>query len=150
MEENVLCEKDTEIVQCPYCKQSIEAPSKSGVVFNCPICHREIITYSIEKDALTFKKQKEMALVYCKECGKQISSNAPTCPYCGCPQMTLSKSDDIHLGYLFISFLVPLIGLILIFVLSGNENRGKLKSAGIGTCVGLVSSIIIWAAFWSY
>lgn len=26
-----------------------------------------------------------MALIYCKECGKQISNQAITCPYCGCP-----------------------------------------------------------------
>lgn len=26
-----------------------------------------------------------MALIYCKECGRQISSQAHTCPYCGRP-----------------------------------------------------------------
>ncbi|MDO4198370.1 MAG: hypothetical protein Q4D13_05230 [Erysipelotrichaceae bacterium] len=26
-----------------------------------------------------------MALVKCKECGKEISSKAATCPHCGCP-----------------------------------------------------------------
>lgn len=151
MEENDILQKyGIAIVECPYCKQSIEAPNKMGVVFKCPVCHRELITYNIEKNTQTLKKQQSMSLVYCKECGKQISSNAPACPYCGCPQTVFSKSDDIHLGYLFISFLIPLVGLILIFALSGNENRGKLKSAGIGTCVGLISSIIIWAAFWSY
>ncbi len=25
-----------------------------------------------------------MALIYCRECGKQISDTAPSCPYCGC------------------------------------------------------------------
>ena len=25
-----------------------------------------------------------MALIYCRECGKQISDQAPTCPHCGC------------------------------------------------------------------
>lgn len=25
-----------------------------------------------------------MALIYCRECGKQISDQAPACPYCGC------------------------------------------------------------------
>ena len=27
-----------------------------------------------------------MALMYCRECGKQVSSEAPTCPNCGVPQ----------------------------------------------------------------
>lgn len=26
-----------------------------------------------------------MALIYCRECGKQISDQAYACPYCGCP-----------------------------------------------------------------
>ncbi|MBO5893442.1 MAG: NINE protein [Alistipes sp.] len=26
-----------------------------------------------------------MALIYCRECGKQISDQAFTCPFCGCP-----------------------------------------------------------------
>lgn len=26
-----------------------------------------------------------MALVKCSECGKEISSKATACPYCGCP-----------------------------------------------------------------
>lgn len=25
-----------------------------------------------------------MALIYCRECGKQISDSAPACPHCGC------------------------------------------------------------------
>ena len=27
-----------------------------------------------------------MALMYCRECGKQVSSEARTCPHCGVPQ----------------------------------------------------------------
>ena len=26
-----------------------------------------------------------MALIYCRECGKQISDQAAACPHCGCP-----------------------------------------------------------------
>ena len=26
-----------------------------------------------------------MALIYCKDCGKQVSDSAQTCPYCGSP-----------------------------------------------------------------
>lgn len=27
-----------------------------------------------------------MALMYCRECGDRVSSEAPTCPHCGVPQ----------------------------------------------------------------
>lgn len=27
-----------------------------------------------------------MALMYCRECGNQVSSEAPTCPHCGVPR----------------------------------------------------------------
>jgi uncharacterized membrane protein YvbJ len=29
-----------------------------------------------------------MALVFCRECGKQISDQAASCPHCGAPQKT--------------------------------------------------------------
>jgi hypothetical protein len=29
-----------------------------------------------------------MALMYCRECGKQVSSEAPSCPHCGVPNPT--------------------------------------------------------------
>ena len=29
-----------------------------------------------------------MVLMYCRECGKQVSSEAPTCPHCGAPYPT--------------------------------------------------------------
>jgi TM2 domain-containing membrane protein YozV len=30
-----------------------------------------------------------MALMYCRECGQQVSSEAPTCPHCGVPRPVL-------------------------------------------------------------
>lgn len=32
-----------------------------------------------------------MALIYCRECGKQVSDQAPTCPHCGCVLLTSSE-----------------------------------------------------------
>ena len=34
-----------------------------------------------------------MALVKCTECGKEISSNASKCIYCGCPSMRPKKAN---------------------------------------------------------
>lgn len=32
-----------------------------------------------------------MSLIYCKDCGKQISDKATTCPNCGCPVSAVVK-----------------------------------------------------------
>lgn len=37
-----------------------------------------------------------MALIICKECGKQVSSKAHACPHCGCP---VSSGQDKTLTY---------------------------------------------------
>lgn len=33
-----------------------------------------------------------MAMIYCRECGKQISDQAPACPNCGAPQQTVPQN----------------------------------------------------------
>lgn len=33
-----------------------------------------------------------MALAYCRECGKQVSDQAPTCPNCGAPQRIIAAA----------------------------------------------------------
>lgn len=39
----------TERVECPYCRKVIQAPNEPDVIFNCPNCGRELITYEIEE-----------------------------------------------------------------------------------------------------
>lgn len=34
-----------------------------------------------------------MALMFCRECGKQVSSEAPSCPHCGVPRPVLTEED---------------------------------------------------------
>ena len=36
-----------------------------------------------------------MALIYCRECGKQISDQAFTCPYCGCPSENYNPCSNV-------------------------------------------------------
>lgn len=85
------------------------------------------------------------AFIYCKDCGKQISRNALTCPFCGCPQKEPSPDNvELNLGYLFISFLIPLIGIILCCV-SWNQKDGKARSALIGTLVGMFFTAIVYS-----
>lgn len=157
-------EKEVAMVECPFCNAPIEAPAKADVIFTCPRCHKELITYDksvkyppkpTQSTLKPFnnnnpitnstKSSNNMALVYCSECGKQISSNAPYCPSCGAPQNNHSTDNtEISLGYLLVSFLIPLIGIILCFI-SWNKDNGKAKSALIGTVVGVLFSIIIYS-----
>lgn len=143
-------EKEVAMVECPFCNKPIEAPAKADVIFKCPHCHKELITYeknTIEKNIEkknnnNFKNPNNMSLIYCKECGKPISDQASACPHCGCPQ-SYTPNTEISLGYLFVSFLVPLIGIILCLI-SWNENNSKAKSALIGTLVGIIFTAIIY------
>lgn len=51
-----------------------------------------------------------MALINCKECGKEISSEAATCPHCGVkntPQINLkakAKTSEIIVGVIVVLF----------------------------------------------
>lgn len=33
------------MVEYPYCNKTIEAPAKPDVIFACPLCYKELITY---------------------------------------------------------------------------------------------------------
>ena len=63
---------DSSMVECPFCKNVIEAPSKPDVIFKCPQCDKELITYNITQSNKTLNTKDNMSLIYCRECGKQI------------------------------------------------------------------------------
>jgi TM2 domain-containing membrane protein YozV len=47
-----------------------------------------------------------MAMIYCYECGKKISENAKTCPYCGAPNKKfISTKKKIWVALLLAWFL---------------------------------------------
>lgn len=51
MENNNEIKKiDSSMVECPFCKNVIEAPSKPDVIFKCPKCNKELITYDKRKN----------------------------------------------------------------------------------------------------
>ena len=39
---------------------------------------------------------KQMSLVICEECGKEISDKAKACPHCGCPIDVSDKKDELE------------------------------------------------------
>lgn len=66
-----------------------------------------------------------MSMVKCKECGKEISSTAKTCPNCGAKK----KKEGLGLGGIFLFGLVTFIAIIVIC----SKMIGGSQSAGTGT-----------------
>ena len=63
MEEKDRALKNVEtstMVECPFCKQGIEAPDKPGVIFECPNCHKELITYDKRREQPRLEREKEL------------------------------------------------------------------------------------------
>jgi len=88
---------------------------------------------------------------FCSSCGAIIKQAAEICPKCGCrvnpaPATAANQADGSSFGFAFLSFLIPLVGLILFIVWNKTYPR-KAKSCGtgalIGFIVGIVFSIII-------
>ncbi|MFR3182327.1 MAG: PASTA domain-containing protein [Clostridia bacterium] len=78
-----------------------------------------------------------MALIKCKECGKEISSNATACPSCG--YKNINESEKAPFGILAICFFIPIIGIILFIINISN----KPKYAKQCILAGLLPVIII-------
>lgn len=55
---------DSSMVECPFCRNAIEAPSKPDIIFKCPKCYKELITYD---------KSNEPTLIYSQ------NSTTPNC-----------------------------------------------------------------------
>ena len=59
---------------------------------------------------------------YCNNCGKEVDDNAVICPSCGCAVASKNvEVDKPSTGLNILSFLIPLVGLIL--YLSWHENN---------------------------
>lgn len=165
--ENIQVKEKSAVVECPFCHKPIEAPLTPDVIFKCPQCHKELITYDkrepVPQRNINNKTNSSQnsadckgggnnqnvrsigstSLIYCKDCGKLISNKTLNCPYCSCP---VSNNKEISLGYLIISFMIPLIGIILCCA-SWNNNDGKAKSALIGTLTGAIFTALIYSMF---
>lgn len=72
-----------------------------------------------------------MALTKCKECGKEVSTNAKTCPHCGVKHPGVSAKDMI-IGLFAIIF----IGWLVTQCSSSGEDSQKTKKAEVddATC----------------
>ena len=61
---------------------------------------------------------KNMGLINCYECGKEISDKAPSCPHCGAPKLVAANKEvKIKKSLVFSKYLKPIgIGLGVIFL----------------------------------
>lgn len=53
-----------------------------------------------------------MSMINCPECGKEISSKATSCPYCGCPIDEYEVDKDTIIGAVICMMLSLVAGLI--------------------------------------
>lgn len=93
--------------------------------------------------------------MFCRHCGKEINDNAVVCVHCGCA--VSEKYDKIdpnapaNGGLVFLSFLVPLFGIIYgcIEQSNGRKRAGKayiavaIGTMALGVFVYILSTVII-------
>lgn len=79
---------------------------------------------------------------YCKNCGKELVSEAVICPHCGVPQEKIPEIvDSGSIGWGVLGFCIPLVGLILF--LAWNSTKPKsAKKAGMGALIGVCLTVI--------
>ena len=60
-----------------------------------------------------------MAMIDCRECEKQISSRAKTCPHCGCPNEHPIQTHAFEIG---VGVAIFLLLLSYLYASSSNPN----------------------------
>lgn len=92
--------------------------------------------------------------MFCKNCGKEIDDKAVVCVNCGVPVSSypatkpapVNEEDRSNAGINFLSFLIPVVGIILYFVQRDEkpkEARGALRWALISLVAEVVISFFI-------
>ena len=86
--------------------------------------------------------------MYCRNCGKEIDDNAYVCPHCGVKverindQPRADADSGSKVGWGILSFLIPIVGLIL-FLVWKDERPQTAKICGICALVSFIISVVI-------
>lgn len=59
-----------------------------------------------------------MALIKCKDCGKEISDTRDACIHCGCPINNTAKKENINNVYIWLVACTPLFSLFIFWIFS--------------------------------
>ncbi len=88
--------------------------------------------------------------MYCKHCGKEVKEEAYVCLNCGCKihdeKNESSMEDTGNIGWGFLGFFVPIVGLIL-YLLWKNDCPKNSKMAGKGALINVILSVIIFIIY---
>lgn len=82
--------------------------------------------------------------MFCKNCGAEIDDKAVVCPKCGVAQSNIpqaSQNDAPNIGFAFLSFLIPIVGLVL-YLMWHETHPLKAKSCGKGALIGFVVGVV--------
>lgn len=84
--------------------------------------------------------------MFCKNCGKEVDDKAVVCVNCGVATSEdgLNPDDKPSIGLNILSFLIPLVGLVLYFAIK-KQTPNKAQSLIKWT----IASIIIYVVFYS-
>lgn len=88
---------------------------------------------------------------FCVHCGKEIMAQAVICPHCGCAVAPAVEADIPSKGLNIVSFLIPLVGLI-VYLTSHDKTPIKARESGkwalIGVAASAIASIVLFALYY--
>ena len=86
--------------------------------------------------------------MYCSACKKYVPDGSQECPYCKskrftpyAPYQQNKSNDESSAGFAILSFLIPIIGIVLYFVWK-NDYPKKASSCIKGAVISIVLSVI--------
>ncbi|MBR5328769.1 MAG: zinc-ribbon domain-containing protein [Firmicutes bacterium] len=99
---------------------------------------------------------------YCSNCGKELADHMAYCPECGTAQQAVPQQpvyqqapqqpyqapraqapvDTGSIGWAFLGFFFPVVGLIL-FLVWKDQKPLTSKKAGLGALIGVISSVVL-------
>ncbi|MCQ2550837.1 MAG: zinc ribbon domain-containing protein [Clostridia bacterium] len=80
--------------------------------------------------------------MYCPNCGKEIAEETVICPHCGV-QIKNVKKDEPNTLLKVVSFIFPIIGLIIYLVMMDDEPKSA-KAYGKMALIGFVVGIALF------
>lgn len=87
--------------------------------------------------------------MFCSNCGKEIPDEAVVCVHCGTQvkriQVQTKDEAPASIGMKIVSFLIPLVGLI-IYCVNISSAPNKAKECGIAAIIGFFVGAIMFAS----